>query len=297
MSRDGSTDTLGGRTCLVTGSTSGIGLETAVGLAELGALVIVTGRSPERCRAAARQVAERAPQGDVDWIAADLGRRDEVIRLARRVREAYPRLDVLVNNAGAVFARRRMSPDGVEATLAVNHLAPFLLTRELLPALRAAAPSRVVNVASVAHERARPEEIVPDTGGAYRPFVAYAATKLANVMFTYELARRLEGTGVTANAVDPGLVRTGIGAKAGLAARLVWGLTLRRHRERVLEPHEAARAVVRLAAEPELQGITGAYFKEGLPARSSPASLDPDLWARLWEASEQLVGARVAQAG
>src|SRR5262245_36486450 len=203
-------------TMLVTGGTSGLGLATARALAREGATVVITGRSRERCEAAA------ADARAAGWLAADFGDLRQVAALADEFEQRYGRLDVLVNNAGAVFQRRRLTADGLELTFVVNHLAAFLLTTRLLDTLKASAPARIVNVTSVAHTVGHIDfdDLALENG--FRPYRAYGRTKLANVMFTYELARRLEGTGVTANAIHPGLVHTSIGAKGGRLTGLGW---------------------------------------------------------------------------
>lgn len=282
--------TMAGRVCLVTGATSGLGLATASALAQMDATVILAGRTPQTCAAAVAAVRAQAPAARVDWVAADLASQGAVRALAEEVGRRHDRLDVLVNNAGAVFQRRRESPEGIELTLAVNHLAPFLLTTLLVDALLVAAPSRVVTVASVAHETADLDADDLDPGGAYRPYRAYARTKLANVMFTYELARRLEGTGVTANAVDPGLVRTEIGAKGGWLTGAAWRLTQRRHRRQAVGPADGAATIVYAASSPDLEGVSGAYLRHRRRVPSSTASMDRAAWARLWAASARLTG-------
>lgn len=279
------------RIALVTGATSGLGLETARALARGGMAVVVHGRTPERCEAAVAEVRRTVPDARVEWVAGDLAAQAQVRALAAEVRRRHDRLHVLVNNAGAVFQSRRRSPDGIELTLAVNHLAPFLLTAELLGALRAGAPARVVAVSSVAHEGALIDFDDLQLERGYRPFAAYARSKLANLLFTYELDRRAAGTGVRANAVHPGLVRTAIGAKGGRLTGLGWWLVQRRHRRLAVGPQDGARAIVDVAAAPELEGVGGAYFAGGRRAVSSPASRDPEAAARLWAASEALTGA------
>jgi NAD(P)-dependent dehydrogenase (short-subunit alcohol dehydrogenase family) len=275
------------KTVLLTGGTSGLGLATARALAREGASVVVTGRSAERCEAAA---AEASAAG---WIAGDFGDLCQVAALADEFKRRYDRLDVLVNNAGAVFQRRQLTAQGVEMTLAVNHLAPFLLTTQLLDLLVASAPARVVNVTSGAHVVGHMDCDDLELARAYRPFRAYARSKLANIMFTNELARRLAGTGVTANAVHPGLLRTGIGAKGGRLTGLGWALIMLRWRRSLVEPEAAAQALVHLACSPRVAGVTGAYFEGETAAEPSAEARDPDADARLWALSEELV-ARVS---
>jgi len=276
----------------VTGATSGLGLATALRLAAMGATVVVHGRDPARCADAAEAVARASASGTtVDRLVADLGDLEHVRRLAADFRERHARLDVLVNNAGATFPRRALTPEGVERTLAVNHLAPFLLTSLLTDLLRASAPARVVTVASVAHEHGRLDldDLPMDRG--YRPFAAYSRSKLANVLFTRELARRLEGTGVTANAVHPGLVRTGLMDRSGAVRRAGWQLIHVAYRRSSLTPEEGAEWIVELAASPALEAVTGRYFAEGRDVEPAAAARDPELAARLWAVSEERTGA------
>ena len=277
---------------MVTGATSGLGLATARRLATLGERVIVVGRDPARCAAVARSLPGASASDAVDWLAADFADCDAVRRLAAEAEERHARIDVLVNNAGATYAQRRLTREGVELTLAVNHLAPFILTTLLLDRLRESAPARIVNVSSVAHERARFDfdDLAMERG--YRPFRAYARSKLANLWFTYELARRLEGSGVTVNAVHPGLVRTALGDRNGALRSVGWRLIHVAYRKASLSPDQGAAAITHLATAPELEDVTGRYFVEGRPAESSPASRDPAAAARLWALSEELAGAR-----
>jgi NAD(P)-dependent dehydrogenase (short-subunit alcohol dehydrogenase family) len=292
----GSGDDMAGQVCLITGATSGLGLATATALASRGATVVVAGRSAAGCRAAVEHVARRTGNAQLDWLAADLSSQSQVRDLATALQRRHGRLHVLINNAGAVFGRRQLSGDGIEMTLAVNHLAPFLLTTSLAGTLEASAPARVVTVSSVAHERERLDLADLQLRRGYRPYRAYARSKLANLLFTYELARRMAGAGVSANAVNPGLVRTGIGTKAGRIGALAWALTLYRHRAVAVEPEHAAASIVHVAASADVDGQTGQYFENGLAVQSSPASQDPVAAARLWALSEQLTAPRPTSA-
>jgi NAD(P)-dependent dehydrogenase (short-subunit alcohol dehydrogenase family) len=270
-----------GRVCLVTGATGGIGLATACGLARQGATVVIAGRSLERGRAAVERIkAEGGP--DAEFLLADLSSQPDVRRLAEEFSRRHASLHVLVNNVGGLFLNGQRSPDGVEMTLALNHLGPYLLTRLLRDVLIASAPSRVVNVSSLAHLGARLE--LPDL--RFAGWRGYKRSKLANVLFTYELARRLEGTGVTANALSPGLVASDFGRNNRGPFRLVRPLVY------AFAPgcESGARTSVHLAAAPDLEGVTGKYFTRCQPRRSSRASYDRAAQARLWELSASLTG-------
>jgi NAD(P)-dependent dehydrogenase (short-subunit alcohol dehydrogenase family) len=277
---------------MVTGATSGLGLAAARQLAALGATAIVVGRDAGKCAAVTASISNGSAAGAVDWLVADFADQDAVRRLAAEAKERHSRIDVLVNNAGATYPKRRLTPEGVELTLAVNHLAAFLLTTLLLDRLRESAPARIVNVSSVAHENARFDFDDEAMERGYRPFAAYGRSKLANLWFTYELARRLEGSGVTVNAVHPGLVRTALGDHSGALRRAGWRLLHVAYRKHSLSPEEGAAAMTHLATAPELEDVTGRYFVGRRPAESSPASRDPAAAARLWALSEELTCAR-----
>jgi NAD(P)-dependent dehydrogenase (short-subunit alcohol dehydrogenase family) len=280
-------DPMRGSTALVTGGTGGIGLATAAGLAGLGARVGIVGRSAARGAAAADDVRRRVPSAQVDVFEADLSSQAEVRRLAAEVRETYHRLHVLVNNVGGYWAHRHVTADGLELTFALNHLAPFLLTHRLRGLLVASAPARVVTVSSGAQSMGRVD--LDDLQGerAYHGQRAYNQSKLANVLFTYELARRLEGTGVTATVLHPGVTRTRFGREdAGRVMQMLYPLVT----PFMKSPEQGARTSVYLASSPEVAGVTGAYFANRRPRRSSRASYDRDLARRLWAASAELTG-------
>ena len=272
---------------LITGATSGIGRVAAESLARQGAHVVLVGRSPAKTEAAVAEIRRATGSPAVDYLLADLSVQAEVRRLAAEFRGRYPRLDVLVNNAGGIYRWRQLSADGRELTFALNHLSYFLLTNLLLDTLRASAPARIVNVASNAHKRV-PGLNLADLEGAqaYSGLGAYAASKLANILFTYELARRLTGTGVTANALHPGLIRTGFGANNGRLWQLLYVFINALGRT----PAQGAETVIQLASSPEVAGVTGQYFHERQARRSSPASYDEATARRLWELSAAMVG-------
>jgi NAD(P)-dependent dehydrogenase (short-subunit alcohol dehydrogenase family) len=275
-----------GKTCLVTGATSGIGKAAARELARQGAAVVVSGRNPEKCTATVQDIQRETGNPSVDFLLADLSSQREVRQLAEDFKSRYQRLDVLVNNAGAIVLSRRQSVDGIEMTFALNHLSYFLLTNLLMDSLRSSNPSRVVNVSSSAHQQARID--FEDLQGAhrYRGWSAYGRSKLANLLFTFELARRLEGTGVTANAVHPGLVATGLLTNNGLAGRLM-NLGLRVAGRGVAA---GAETIVYLASSPEAAGVTGEYFVEKKAVPSSQAARDAAAAGRLWQISAELTG-------
>jgi retinol dehydrogenase-14 len=280
-----------GKYVLVTGGTGGIGKATATGLAALGARVGITGRDQGRAAAAAADIRAATRNHAVDIFAADMSSQAEVRRLAAQVLGTYPRLDVLVNNVGGFWARRHVTADGLEHTFALNHLAPFLLTSLLLDRLTATAPARIVTVSSGAHAQGRLD--FDDLQGErnYSGQQAYSQSKLANVMFTYQLTRRLEGTGVTATAAHPGVVATSFGAEDHAAH---WGIMIRVARPFMKTPSQGALTPVYLASSPEAEGVTGQYFANRKPRASSKASYDTVAAARLWQASAALTGLTAA---
>jgi retinol dehydrogenase-14 len=277
---------MSGRTVLVTGGSGGIGLATAVGLASLGAHVAITGRIQSRADDAAREICA-AGVGGVDMFIADLSSQTQVRRLAEQVKATLPRIDVLVNNVGGYWHTRHTTADGLEHTFAVNHLAPFLLTRLLLDRMTQAGHARVVNVASNAQALGRIDFDDLQGTRAYSGATAYNQSKLANVMFTYELARRLQGTTITANALHPGLVNTGFGAED---PSVVQRLLVPFLRPLMKSTTKGAATSIHLASAPGLEQVTGCYFANGKRKRSSARSYDEATAARLWQASSLLVG-------
>jgi len=275
-----------GKVCLVTGATAGIGLVTARELARRGARVIGVGRSAERSADAARQIREQTGTSAVEYLVADLSSQAEVRRLAGEVKTATGRLDVLVNNAGLIRLQREVTVDGLEMTLALNHLAYFLLTNLLLDMLKASAPARIVSLSSAAHKGSKLNFDDLQGEAKFSPWRAYQRSKLANILFTRELARRLEGTGVTANALHPGYVRTQIFRAEGFQ-----GWLLRRAAELfAVTPEQGAQTSIYLASSPDVEGQTGQYFVRQKPASSSPESHDDATARKLWDVSARLTG-------
>lgn len=275
---------MGGKVCLITGATSGIGRATAVALANTGASVVMVGRDRDRGEAAVTGIREKSANASVDLVLADFSSQEEVRRLADVFQEAYPRLDVLINNAGLFRSKRVTTADGIETTFAVNHLAHFLLTSLLLDALKAGAPSRIVNVASADHSNATIDFDDLQGEKRYGGAKAYSQSKLANVLFTYELARRLQGTDVTANCLHPGVVGTNLGS--GVSG--VFGSVVRALRPFMKSPEKGAETSTYLASSPEVEGLSGRYFVKNAEARSSEASYGERLAARLWDVSAEL---------
>jgi NAD(P)-dependent dehydrogenase (short-subunit alcohol dehydrogenase family) len=278
---------MGEKICLITGATSGIGKATAMGLANMGASVVMVGRDRGRGEAALAEIKEKCTNASVDLMLADLSSQQEIRRLADEFKEAYPRLDVLINNAGLFRSKRITTADGLEMTFAVNHLAYFLLTKLLLDVLEASAPSRIVNVSS--GEQRNGTIDFDDLQGekGYEGPKAYSQSKLADVLFTYELARRLEGTGVTANCLHPGgriPVRTNFGS--GVSG--VFGFTVRALRPLMISPEKGAETSIYLASSQEVEGLSGRYFVKKAESRSSDVSYDERIAKRLWEVSADL---------
>lgn len=271
-----------GRVCIVTGPTSGIGKETARGLARLGAHVVLACRDGGKGAAVREEIAADTGNPDLEVLTVDLSVAASIRSFAATFQRAHPRLDVLINNAGVLSWRRRLTPDGVELQFAVNVLAPFLLTNLLLPALRAAAPSRVVNVGSATHYSGHVDFDNLQGERTYRFVRAYSDTKLEFLLLTYELAKRLEGTGVTANCVHPGGIRTGLYNGLPVAFRFVKFF--------MKDPVTGAAPVLRLASDPSLQAVSGRYFDRLTEARSAEESYDVGLARRLWSACERMSG-------
>jgi NAD(P)-dependent dehydrogenase (short-subunit alcohol dehydrogenase family) len=273
------------RTCVITGATSGIGRAAAFALAREGLRLALVARNREKAEATAREIARATPGAAVDVFVADLAVQAQIRRVAGELSARLPRIDVLLNNAGIVNLRREETPDGIEATFAVNHLAYFLLTELLLDRLRASAPARVVSVASDAYRFGKLDlDDLEYRRRAYKPMQVYGSSKLLNVLWNAELARRLEGSGVTANCLHPGGVNTGLGDNNAGVLRVL-GKAVKRF---MRSPEKGADTAVWLATAPEVAGVSGGYFGDRKPRRPSPAASDPAAARRLWEISERL---------
>ena len=273
-----------GKICMVTGANSGIGKTTAMGLAEMGATVVMVSRDLARGKAAQSEIKAKSGNDAVDLLLADLSSQQSIRQLAEHFKHRYTKLHVLINNAGMSSLRRRETVDGLEMTFAVNYLAPFLLTNVLLDVIKASAPSRIINVSSDAHEAGYINMDDLQSEKHYRR--AYGQSKLALVLFTYELARRLQGTGVTANCLHPGFVATNFGQNGtGPLGRGVMKVISRFG----MSPEEGAKTSIFLATSPEVEGVTGRYFVKSIPKRSAPITYDSSLQRQLWEESARLV--------
>jgi NAD(P)-dependent dehydrogenase (short-subunit alcohol dehydrogenase family) len=281
---------MGGKTALITGGTSGIGKATAVALAAMGADVVVVGRNRERGEVALGEIKSQSHSESVELMLADLSVQDEVRGLAGAFLERYDRLDVLANNAGLVQSKRTETADRIETTLAVNHLAPFLLTNLLLDRLKQSAPSRVITVSSEAQRWGDMDFDDLQSTQKYRGFPVYGMTKLANIMFTYELAERLKGTFVTANCLHPGAVGTNFGKNNGGPMTLFF----RAAKPFMRSPEQGADTLIWLASSPDVDGVSGKYFSDRKEIEAKKIAHDPATRRRLWEISEDLTGLKVA---
>ncbi|HLV98803.1 MAG TPA: SDR family oxidoreductase [Ktedonobacterales bacterium] len=274
-----------GKVCLVTGSNSGIGKATALGLAKLGATVVMICRDQSKGQAAQDEIKAKSGNSSVDLLIADLSSQQSIRHLAQEVKTRYPQVHVLLNNAGVSAGKRTVTVDGLETTFAVNHLAPFLLTNLLLDHLKASAPARIVTVASMAQNAIRFDDLQSEQ--RYNAWEVYGQSKLANILFTYELARRLEGTGVTANCLHPGVVATNL-ARDMSPVFQAFIRVLSISRVLFTSPEKGAETSIYLASSPEVEGISGKYFSNKRVAQPQPAAADTTNAQRLWQVSEQL---------
>lgn len=273
--------------CIVTGSNSGIGKETALALARMGATVVMVVRNLERGKRAQAEIAANSGNSSTDLMICDLSSIDSIRQFADKFKVKYDRLDVLINNAGAVFSQRQTTVDGFERTLSVNYLAPFLLTQELLPLLKSSAPSRVINFSSGLHRSAKIDLKDLQSEGKYDGMRAYAAAKLMVIMFTYEQARRLEGTEITVNVVLPGFVATNLGRNTGSFRQ---SLMFKLVRPFQISAKKAAVTPVFLASSGEVEGVTGKCFSKMKEVRTSEASYDQQMQRTLWNTTAKLLG-------
>lgn len=284
MTQD-SANSMTGKIGLVTGATAGIGRITAAALAGQGAQLVVHGRNKAKTEETVQELKASTGNQQISYLLADFSDLDQVRGLAKNFQDRYEHLHLLVNNAGGFFNKRTPTPYGVELTFLVNHLAPFLLTNLLLDTLKNSAPSRIINVSSEAHRQDQMDFENLDFKKGYFGIKAYARSKLANILFTYQLARRLEGTGVTVNALHPGHIATDIWKTnfglIGPALKRIMGLFS-------LTPEEGAENSITLATSPDLEGVNGKYFIKNEPAQSSPISYDEDTARRLWDVSADL---------
>jgi NAD(P)-dependent dehydrogenase (short-subunit alcohol dehydrogenase family) len=271
---------------VVTGASAGIGEAAAVELARRGASVVPVGRDEKRLRRAAQRIGQANPRGSESPERADFASLDEVRALASRLLERFDRIDALVNNAGAVYGRRELSADGHELTFAVNHLAPFLLTNLLLERLRESAPARVVTTSSAAHSGGLLDLDDLQLERSWSSWRAYCNTKLANVLFTRELARRMEGTGVVANCLHPGVIRSRLGRNMGGIVRGGWGIA----RLFFASPRRGARTIVHLSGDPETADVSGGYYVGERRQAVAGQAADDFFAEELWRRSEELVG-------
>jgi retinol dehydrogenase 12 len=274
------------KVCLITGASGGIGLVTAREIARQGMQVVIVSRDEQRCAAAVDKIRAQTGNQAVEALVADLSSQAQVRDLAQRFHQKYQRLDILINNAGGIYMKRMETVDGIEMTWALNHLSYFLLTHLLLDTLKASAPARIINVSSNAH-----------TGGGinfddlegkrfYFGWLAYAQSKLANILFTFELARRLEGSGITANVLHPGFVATKFGHNnTGLI-----GAMIRLSYLFGISTEEGARTGIYLATSPEVEGVSGGYFVKEKASRAAKRAYDESIAKRLWQVSEQMTG-------
>src|ERR671921_931568 len=280
-----------GKTCLITGSTSGIGKEIAIGLAKMKANVILVGRSKAKCQETAEEICRSASvdttKNQVSYLLADLSSRESIHQLAKKFLDSYESLDILINNAGVFLSRRLTTVDGIEYTLAVNHLAPFLLTNLLFEKIKASNPSRIITTSSVAHRGAYINfDDLQFERVRYNGLEAYRQSKLANILFTKELERRSKASGVTSNCFHPGGVRTNLVQNSPWYYRLIWAIIS----PFLVSPKKGADTAIYLASSPKLDEISGKYFVNRKPVGLSEPADDYDAAARLWKISEELTG-------
>ncbi len=282
--------TMQGKVCLITGGTNGIGKVTAQALAGMGATVIIVGRSAAKTAGVADEIRAASGNQNIDFLLADLSSQQEIRRLASEFKARYSELHVLVNNAGALFLSRQSTVDGFEMTFALNHLAYFLLTNLLIDTIKASAPARIINVSSGAHRGGKIDFSNLQSERSFSAFGAYSNSKLANILFTIERARRLEGTGVTVNALHPGFVNTGFGRQGSNTLTnillQVYGLIVPLIAR---TPEKGAETSIYLASSPDVQGVSGKYFFDCKAIAPAPQATDMAVARRLWDVSADMV--------
>ncbi len=275
-----------GKVCLITGGTDGIGRVTAEALAQAGANLTIVARNPQKTAAVVKEIQEKTGNQEVAYLLGDLSVQSEVRRVAEEFRQQHDQLHVLINNAGAMFINHQVSRDGIEMTFALNHLAYFLLTNLLLDLLISSAPARIINVSSGAHIGGKISFEDLRNPSSYSGWRAYSQSKLANILFTYELARRLQGTGVSVNTLHPGFVATNFGRSNGGFFDPLFRLA----QVFAISPEKGAQTSIYLATSTEVEGITGKYFSKQKPVASSNASYNEETARKLWDASLELTG-------
>lgn len=275
---------MNGKICLITGGNSGIGKETAVGLAKMGATVVIVCRNRNKGEAALSEIKERSGNDSINLMVADLSSQKNIRKLVDDFKSMYKELHVLINNAGVFLTKRTLTEDGIEATFAINHLAPFLLTNLLLDVLKSSAPSRIVNVSSTAHNKGHIHFDDIQFERKYSAIKAYCQSKLANILFTYELARRLKETNINVNCLHPGAVATNL-IKSG-----VYGLAWKVMSPFMISAEKGAETCVYLASSPDVENVNGKYFVKKKAVKSSEESYDESIAKRLWEVSVELTG-------
>jgi len=269
------------KVCLITGATSGIGQDTALGLARMGARVVIVGRSQARLENTVQMIRDQSGSDQVEFLLADLSSQREVWALAAIFRQSYDRLDVLINNAGAIFTKRELTVDGLERTRALNHMAYFILTLELLDMLKSSAPARIINVASGLHTKGEINFDDLNSDAGYKGWGVYSNSKLANVLFTYALATRLQGTGVTANCLHPGVVATGFGHNtSGPLKWLIIAIS-----PLLISAKKGSATSVYLASSDQVDDVSGKYFVKCRETASVEQSYDTALQEKLWQVS------------
>jgi NAD(P)-dependent dehydrogenase (short-subunit alcohol dehydrogenase family) len=272
--------------CLVTGATNGIGKATAQALAQLGATVVIVGRDTQKAAQVTEEIRTATDNKNVDWLLADLSSLQDIRRLAAEFKSKYSQLHVLLNNAGGTFTTRQLSVDGIEMTFALNHLAYFLLTNLLLDTIKSSTPARIINVSSDAHSGGKIDFDNLQGERSYSGFGPYGNSKLANILFTTELACRLEGTGVTVNALHPGLTSTGFGKNNPGFLMKIMGVVIPLIGR---SPEKGAETSIYLASSPEVESITGKYFVDCKVTQPSPQAADSATAKKLWEVSAEMV--------